>query len=191
MTTSPRRLILAARRVSDALHRATCAVCIVLVVFMVTEVLLHVLFRYAFFAPFKWGEELARLVMVWTGMLGIAIALREGEHMGLDTLLERVGPRLRAVLRLGGLALVAMFLLVLLGWGGVMAFAARDSVLPALQISWSWAMAAVPVTALLQLVHVGREMLDALDAIADGPAAGAGGGSAAALERTARPEPGA
>ncbi len=165
MNPSPSRLLAAVdgwRRLSEALDRATKGVCVALVLFMTAEVLVHVFFRYALFSPFKWGEELARLVMIWMGMLGIAIALREGEHMGLETLLDRFGPRARAALRLAAQVLVALFLLVLAYWGTVMAVRAWGSVLPALQISWTWAMLAVPVTAVLQLVHVVRDMADDL-----------------------------
>ena len=154
------------RRLSDALHRATGWVCVALVLFMTGEVLVHVFFRYALFAPLKWGEELARLAMIWTGMLGIALALREGEHMGLETLQGLLGPRARAALRLGGHVLVLAFLGVLGGWGWAMALEARGSVLPALQISWTWAMVAVPVTALLQIVHVTRDLIDEALALA-------------------------
>ena len=56
--------------------------------------------------------------------------------------------------------LVALFLVVLIYWGTALAVRAWGSVLPALQIPWTWAMLAVPVTAVLQLVHVFRDMLD-------------------------------
>ena len=148
------------RRLSDLLDLVSKRICIVLVLLIVSEVMVHVIFRYLFFAPLAWGEELARVLMIWTGMLGIAIALRDGEHMGLDTLLDRVGPRPRAALRLGGQFLVSLFLFTLLYWGTVMALRAWGSVLPALQISWTWAMLAVPVTAAVQLVHIFRAMLD-------------------------------
>ncbi|MBW1767732.1 MAG: TRAP transporter small permease subunit [Deltaproteobacteria bacterium] len=68
--------------VSDMLDRICKWICVALILFMAVEVITAVFFRYVLFAPFRWGEELARLVMIWIGMLGIAIALKDGEHIG-------------------------------------------------------------------------------------------------------------
>ena len=151
------------------LDRAVQLICAALILFMAAEVLTAVFFRYVLFDPFRWGEELARMTMVWVGLLGISIALRDGEHIGLETLLDRLAPRARAALLVVSHVLVGLFLVVLLYWGSVIAVQAWATLLPAMQISWTWSMIAVPVTAAIQLVHLGGRLLEDLRVLVENP----------------------
>ncbi len=127
---------------------------------MTFEVIVAVFFRYALDAPLKWGEELARLAMVWAGLLGISIALKDGEHIGLEVLTGRLSRRSRAWCNLIAYCFVAPFLVVLLIWGIKISQVAWGTFLPALQIKWTWSHLAVPVTAGIQLVHILSQILD-------------------------------
>jgi TRAP-type C4-dicarboxylate transport system permease small subunit len=140
--------------ISDKVNLAIGWVCIVLILFMTIEVIVAVFFRYALDAPIKWGEELARLVMVWAGLLGISIALKEGEHIGLEVLVSRLSGRSLGWCNLAAHSLVAIFLGVLLIWGINISIVSWGTFLPALQIKWTWSHLAVPVTAAIQLIHL-------------------------------------
>ena len=139
---------------SRRLDTVTKWVCIILVFLMTLEVLTAVFFRYVLIAPIKWGEELARFIMVWAGLLGISIALRDGEHIGLEILTARLRGRALGMVKLIVNLLIFIFLLVLFIWGVEICREAWGSFMPGLQISWSWSHLAVPVTAAVQLVHV-------------------------------------
>jgi len=141
-------------RVSGEVNRVTCWVCITLIIFMTAEVLLHVFFRYALEAPLQWGEELARLAMVWAGLLGISIALREGEHLGIEALISQLSGQALLICTLVSHILIGLFLLVVLIWGISITMESRVSFLPALQISWAWSILAVPVSAAAQLTQL-------------------------------------
>jgi TRAP-type C4-dicarboxylate transport system permease small subunit len=141
-------------RVSGEANRVTCWVCIALIIFMTAEVLLHVFFRYALEAPLQWGEELARLAMVWAGLLGISIALREGEHLGIEALVSQLSGKALLLCNLVSHILIGLFLLVVLIWGTSITLESRVSFLPALQISWAWSILAVPVSAAVQLIQL-------------------------------------
>jgi TRAP-type C4-dicarboxylate transport system permease small subunit len=160
---------------SKKIDLATRWTCICLILFMTVEVIVAVFFRYALNAPLKWGEELARLAMVWAGLLGIAIALKDGEHIGLEMLTGRLYGRSRAWCSLIAHGLVALFLVILLIWGIKISQIAWGTFLPALQIKWTWSHLAVPVTAGIQLVHLVSKILDEImvisgqnDTIVDG-----------------------
>jgi TRAP-type C4-dicarboxylate transport system permease small subunit len=148
--------------ISENVDRATSWVCIVLILFMTVEVIVAVFFRYALDAPIKWGEELARLVMVWAGLLGISMALKGGDHIGLEALVSRLSGRCLAACSLAAHSLVGIFLVVLLLWGINISIAAWDTFLPALQIKWTWSHLAVPVSAGIQLIHLGAMILSDL-----------------------------
>ena len=46
----------------------------------------QILFRQAFQSPLIWSEELAKLLFVYVGMLGISVAIRKQEHVYIDFL---------------------------------------------------------------------------------------------------------
>ena len=144
---------------SEKTDKITQWFCICVVLVMTVEVLVGVFFRYALDAPIKWGEELARLMMMWVGLMGIAIALKDGDHMGLEMLVNRLSGRLLAFCNLAANTLVGIFLVILLIWGLKVAIAGRVSILPALQIPWTWSLIAVPITAGIQIIHVSAQIL--------------------------------
>jgi len=151
--------------ISDKLDRFSKFICVVLILFMAVEVILAVFFRYVLFAPLRWGEELARTVMMWIGMLGIAIALKDNEHIGIETLVSRLNERHRAWCNLISYLLIGVFLIILFYFGLLQAIRAWNITLPALLIPWMWPMLAVPVAAVFQGVHLILMILNEIDII--------------------------
>jgi TRAP-type C4-dicarboxylate transport system permease small subunit len=140
-------------------------VCVVLILFMAVEVNTAVFFRYALFAPLRWGEELARTVMMWIGMLGIAIALKDGEHISIESVVSRLNERQRAWCNLISYVMVGIFLIILFYFGLLQAFRAWKIILPALLIPWTWPMLAVPFASVVQIIHLIPMILNEIDII--------------------------
>jgi TRAP-type C4-dicarboxylate transport system permease small subunit len=63
----------------------------ILMTAMVASVVWQVLSRYLFVVPAAWTEELARFLLIWIGMLGAAYAYRQGSHLGIDLLANKLG----------------------------------------------------------------------------------------------------
>jgi len=57
----------------------------------------QVLFRYALRISVPWTEELSRILFILTMFLGIAIAIREREHIVVDFLFKKLPVRLQAL----------------------------------------------------------------------------------------------
>jgi TRAP-type C4-dicarboxylate transport system permease small subunit len=57
----------------------------------------QVLFRYVLKIPVPWTEELARILFILSMFLGIAIAIREREHIVVNFLFKKLNPRAQAV----------------------------------------------------------------------------------------------
>jgi len=161
----PARLRTRIQLVSDRLDQISKVVCVVLILFMALEVIIAVFFRYVLFAPLRWGEELARLVMIWIGMLGIAIALKDGDHIGIVTMVSRLNKRQRAWCNLVSHLFVSVFLVILLYFGLLQTIRAWNIILPALLIPWTWPMLAVPCATVVQLVHLVSMILDEIDVV--------------------------
>ena len=56
----------------------------------------QVLFRYVLKISVPWTEELARILFIMTMFLGIAIAIREDEHIVVDFLFKKLNRRFQA-----------------------------------------------------------------------------------------------
>ena len=81
-----------------ALSKTLKAALAVLMTAMVFSVVWQVLSRYLFVVPAAWTEELARFLLIWIGMLGAAYAYRQGSHLGIDLLANKLDQAGRATL---------------------------------------------------------------------------------------------
>jgi tripartite ATP-independent transporter DctM subunit len=91
--------ILALRRLVEAAAAVTLLADLVVVC-------LSVIWRYVFHDPLQWGDEVARGLLVLLAFLGAAAALAERRHVGIQALLERLGPGRRLFVEAAGLWVV-------------------------------------------------------------------------------------
>jgi TRAP-type C4-dicarboxylate transport system permease small subunit len=75
-------------RYLDKLLKGLVASCLALMVLVVTW---QVVSRYALGDPSQWTEEVARMLLMWVGLLGGVYAYREKAHLGLDLLYQKLG----------------------------------------------------------------------------------------------------
>lgn len=64
---------------------------------MVLMVLGNVVLRYLFDSGLEFSEEVSRFVFVWLTFIGAVVALKEGLHLGMDTVVKRLSHRGRLV----------------------------------------------------------------------------------------------
>lgn len=67
---------------------------------MITLVFANVVLRYCFSTGFAWSEEVARLCFIYLVYLGSIGAMRDNQHLGLDTVLTRVPEHVQKVIYL-------------------------------------------------------------------------------------------
>jgi TRAP-type C4-dicarboxylate transport system permease small subunit len=145
---------------------------VVLGLVMTGTILIQIFFRFVIYRPVPWSEELARYLMVWMGMLGSVIALRQGRHIGVTFLVERLYGRQRAaVVRLVQLTLLGF--LAIIGWEGWgLALFNAQQLSAAMEIPMSIPYLAIPAGAALMMVELAAQMLPTRDAGADGEPSG-------------------
>ena len=86
---------------------------------LVAIVCWQVVSRYVLGTPDLYSEEIARIVLMWIGLLGAAYGVHSNAHIGLSLLVDRMPPRMRqAAQLLARLALVA-FAMGILFTGGL------------------------------------------------------------------------
>lgn len=105
---------------------------------MVALVLGNVFLRYAFNSGITVSEELSRWLFVWVTFLGAIVAMREGAHLGTDTLISRLplgGQKICFLIAHGGM-LFACWLLFNGSWDQVVINLETTS--PVMEVSMAW-----------------------------------------------------
>ncbi len=123
-----------------------------LVVVEIVILLTGVIFRYALDRPLDWTDELAEMLFLWLVSLGAVIALRRAEHMRMNFLTSRLGPRAQSFLRRLSALCVLIFVGIIVGPGYGYMVQQQAITTPALQIPGSWEIAGELVAFVLLIV---------------------------------------
>lgn len=86
-----------------------------LIIFVLGIVTYAIFQRYVVGTPLLWGDEFIGYVLVAIVMLGTAEALRKGDHIAIDLLSARTGPRMSCVFAIWSDLAVFAFAIIL-GW---------------------------------------------------------------------------
>ena len=114
--------------------------------------------------PSQWTEELAGFLLAWVALLGAAYALRRGEHVGLDSLVNALQPRWQKAAARFAQACVLLFAAILVVGGGWLVRLTLElgQTTPALHWSMGWVYAVAPLSGLLMLCFAAeRVFIDA------------------------------
>ncbi len=122
-------------------------------------ILCQVFFRYVLGSSISWSEEAARYLMIWMGSLGSVVALRQGRHIGVRALVERLPDRTydRYIVPLVQTVMV-VFLSYLFWQGLLLAQFNLDQLSPALEIPMLIPYGAIPVGAAMMILDIVGDM---------------------------------
>jgi len=121
---------------------------------MATLVFMNVVSRYIFNHSIIWAEEVSQYLMVWVAFLGAGLALRQGRHVAIEILQDRLPSRARRMTRHLVALLLILFMGILIVLGFQFARFAWDQETPVLNIPLGIPYLAVPIGALLLLIHL-------------------------------------
>lgn len=121
---------------------------------MATLVFMNVITRYVFNFSIIWAEEVSQYLMIWIAYLGAGLALREGRHVALEVLHDRLPPAMSRRLRmvLGGIVLAFLGTLTVLGFQFSLFVWTQET--PVLNISLGIPTLAIPIGCLLFATHL-------------------------------------
>ena len=112
----------------------------------------QVIARFIFSQPSVWTEEVMRRLLIWMVMLGTVVALRQGALVSVDLMLRTSRGAWRSVVRWVITCANLGFFSVVLWFGVDLVWRVRFQTFASLDLSMSWAYAAIPVGALLGLL---------------------------------------
>lgn len=121
----------------------------------------------------SWSGEISCFALAWASMLGAAVGLRRGYHVGMTFVLERLPRRPARLLKLAGTACTMLVLGVLAVYGVKQVAVNAHQVSPAMGIPMAIPYTAIPLGALAMLLFSAEQ---ALRELAGRPADAAGGG---------------
>jgi TRAP-type C4-dicarboxylate transport system permease small subunit len=136
--------------------RLVTGVLLAAVAVMVAVVSAQVALRYGLNRSIDWADEIGRLSFVWSIFLAIPLGVREGSHIGIDLLLDKLPSVGRDALRRAGAALCAA-LMAAIAWAAVgVAHEQWDELMSTVDLSVGWFIVPVAVGALLSALHLVR-----------------------------------
>lgn len=145
---------------------------------LVVDVLWGVFSRHALGHQTRWTEEAARVLLIWVGLLGGAVAFGTRSHLGLDVVVSSFDTgtqKLAAVIAHTLVAVFACAVMIVGGWQLTQQTFALGQLLPALGIPKGYVYLAVPLSGVFTLMY-------ALEAIVEVFAAGVGAGEKVQLD---------
>jgi TRAP-type C4-dicarboxylate transport system permease small subunit len=78
------------KKILDTLFKVVEVLIAFFLAVMITLVFMNVVFRYLFSKGFAWSEEIARLCFIYLVYLGSIGAMRDNQHLIIDSILARV-----------------------------------------------------------------------------------------------------
>jgi len=128
----------------------------ILILVQLGIVIYGVFFRYVLNDPLSWVLPISRVILVWTGLLGISIAFKEGEHVALKGFVSKLPVEIKKVILFLGYILIIIYLFILLWKGFPIARQSTQLIMISekIQIPLSWSMMAIPISAAINLIHL-------------------------------------
>lgn len=104
-------------------------------------------------SPLVWSEELAKLLFIYVGMLGVSIGVKRDQHVMIDFLYNKLNPKLMKIVFtiIQILILISIIALIFLGYRLFMRKIRFEMI--ALKISAGWMYASLPSIGSLMLVR--------------------------------------
>lgn len=110
----------------------------------------QILARQVFHSPLNWSEELARLLFVYVGMLGISVGIRNQQHVFIDFITNLFPEKVKKVANSFVQFIIFICLISFIHFGIKLFFKAENNIFT-LGISEKWMYGSLPLIACLML----------------------------------------
>ena len=137
------------RSIKLFLDKALELLVMVVVAVLVLDVLWQVFTRYVLKDPSSWTEELATFLLIWVALLGAAVALGRGAHLGIDYFVSKLPEKARLKTEIFAFLCIATFSLLVMVIGGfdlVRTTLALKQTSSSLDLNMGYVYLAVPIS---------------------------------------------
>ncbi len=141
-------------RALDLVDKAVAWVVAAVMAVMVAVVSVQVAYRYGLNGSFDWADEISRLAFVWAVFLALPLGLKQGAHIGIELVVQRLPERARSVLWRVMCAAAVLLMLVVAWEAAVLVLQQWDDTLPTIPASSALFMVPVAWSALHGALHL-------------------------------------
>jgi TRAP-type C4-dicarboxylate transport system permease small subunit len=143
-------------RALRAVDRLLTTALVAAVLAMVAVVSAQVALRYGLNRSIDWADEIGRLAFVWAIFLAIPLGVRDGAHIGIDLLVDKLPPAARSAVRRAGAALGAV-MTAAIAWAAVgVAREQWDELMATVDLSVGWFIVPVALGFAVSALHLAR-----------------------------------
>lgn len=112
--------------------------------------------------PLVWSVDLSQLMFVWISMIGADLALKKGSHMGVDLLVRQFPLTLQKILSLFTYIICIAFVVFMAYWGIRLCVMNYLRTYQTLNLSYSFATAAVPCLSITMTLTIAEQLISLL-----------------------------
>lgn len=111
-----------------------------------------VMSRYFLNFSIPWSDPLARYGQVWIMLLGSALVLRKGLHIGIDNFVNKLPPLPRQIVLKTGVVLILVFAVAMTREGIRLIGIAQNQIIPEMGIPMAYIYYMIPVAGILSVL---------------------------------------
>lgn len=144
------------RTIKKILDYSLEALAAAVVAVLVLDVLWQVFTRFILKNPSTWTEELAVFMLIWVALLGAAVALGRGAHLGIDYFVGKLPARIRLFTEIFVFICVVVFSFCVMILGGVDLVKTTlqlNQLSPALGVKVGYVYLAVPISGFFLVLY--------------------------------------
>jgi TRAP-type C4-dicarboxylate transport system permease small subunit len=142
--------------IKKILDRSLEILIMVVVAVLVIDVSWQVFTRFILKDPSTWTEELAVFMLIWVALLGAAVALNRGAHLGIDYLVGKLPVRIRLYTEVFVFLCIVLFSLCVMVIGGtslVISTLNLGQISPALGVEIGYVYLAIPISGFFLVLY--------------------------------------
>ena len=163
--------------IRKTLDRSLETLVVLVMAVLVLDVSWQVFTRFILKDPSIWTDELATFLLIWVSLLGAAVALKRGAHLGMDYFVERMTPNRRLYVAVFVYLCTGLFSLSVMTVGGATLVVRKlqlQETSPALGLDLGYVYLALPISGFFLTIYSIELLVDSVRALlrATAPAAG-------------------
>jgi TRAP-type C4-dicarboxylate transport system permease small subunit len=140
-------------KIKNILDRTLEILVMVVVAVLVVDVLWQVFTRYVLKNQSSWTEELAIFLLIWVALLGAAVALNRGAHLGIDYFVGKLDKKIRIDTEIFVFFCIVCFAFFVMILGGIDMVRTLVQPSPFLGIRMGYVYLAVPISGCFMLLY--------------------------------------
>ena len=147
------------QKLLDAIDRVVSWVIIGSMATLTIVVVLQVFFRYILNDSLRWGWDIPRLAFIWVIMLSIPLGIRYNAHVGIDMVVQHLGPGVQRAVRVFNAFFMLVLAVATAYYGALLVHDTWDQNMPGIRLSVGLFYVGLTVGMIHTCLHLGRILM--------------------------------